>query len=380
MNILIAIDSFKGSLSTTELADTIGKGITDVSSDYIVNKIPIADGGEGTYNTLVQGLGGKKVRIKVKDPLFNNIFAEYGILPDKTAVIEMAQSSGLTLVPHNLRNPLNTTTYGVGEMIIDAISKGCKEFIIGIGGSATNDCGIGMLNALGYVFRDKFNQKLIPVGSELSKIKVIDASSVINELNNCNFLVACDVDNPLYGKLGAAHVYGKQKGASIENIENLDNGMRNFSNVIKIFNGKDISNIEGSGAAGGLGGGFIGLLNSTLSPGINIIFDKLNIVEEIKKADIIITGEGKLDFQTIMGKAPIGVAKIAKTFNIPVIALAGSVTEDAKKGHDFGITSMFSILDSPMDLEYAMEKENAKRLLYNKTNELFRLIEVLRKK
>ena len=299
---------------------------------------------------------------------------------DKTAVIEMAQSSGLTLVPHNLRNPLNTTTYGVGEMIIDAISKGCKEFIIGIGGSATNDCGIGMLNALGYVFRDKFNQKLIPVGSELSKIKVIDASSVINELNNCNFLVACDVDNPLYGKLGAAHVYGKQKGASIENIENLDNGMRNFSNVIKIFNGKDISNIEGSGAAGGLGGGFIGLLNSTLSPGINIIFDKLNIVEEIKKADIIITGEGKLDFQTIMGKAPIGVAKIAKTFNIPVIALAGSVTEDAKKGHDFGITSMFSILDSPMDLEYAMEKENAKRLLYNKTNELFRLIEVLRKK
>lgn len=378
MNILIAIDSFKGSLSTTQLADTIEKGIKDVSPDYFIKKIPIADGGEGTYETLVQGLGGTKVKVQVKDPLFNNIYAEYGILNDKTAIIEMAQSSGLTLVPVNLRNPLNTTTYGVGQMIKDAILKGSRNFIIGIGGSATNDAGIGMLSALGYVFKDESGNELIPKGSSLSKIKSIDSTNVLKELSDCEFLVACDVDNPLYGERGAAYVYGTQKGANLEDIKELDYGLQNFSSVIKDTTGKNISQISGSGAAGGLGGGFISLLNSKLSPGINIIFEKLNIIEDIKWADMIITGEGRLDFQTVMGKAPIGVAKIAKQYKIPVIALAGSITEDAKAGHEYGITSMFSIMDSPMSLEEAMNEENSKRLVYNQTNELFRLIKEIR--
>jgi glycerate kinase len=379
MNILIAIDSFKGSLSTTQLADTIEMGIKDVSSDYFIKKIPIADGGEGTYETLVQGLGGTKVRVQVKDPLFNNIYAEYGILNDQTAIIEMAKSSGLTLVPANLRNPLNTSTFGVGQMIKDAIYKGSRNFIIGIGGSATNDAGIGMLSALGYVFKDESGNELIPKGSSLSKIKSIDSTFALKELSECEFLVACDVDNPLYGELGAAYVYGAQKGASIEDIKELDYGLQNFSSVIKETTGKNIAFISGSGAAGGLGGGFLSLLNSKLAPGIDIIFDKFKIIEDIKWADMIITGEGRLDFQTIMGKAPIGVAKIAKQYDIPVIALAGSITEDAKKGHKHGITSMFSIMDSPMSLEEAMDEENAKRLIYNKTNELFRLIKAIKK-
>jgi len=379
MNILIAIDSFKGSLTTTELADTISRGITDVSKDFIIEKMPIADGGEGTYKTLVQGLGGKTVEIEVHGPLFEKVNAEYGILLDKTAIIEMAQSSGLPLVEEHLRNPMNTTTYGVGEMIKDAISRGSRNFIIGIGGSATNDGGIGMLNALGYIFNDAEGNELKPIGSSLSKISSIDSSNALNELSECTFLVACDVDNPLYGENGAAHVYGRQKGASEEDIVMLDSGLKNFGNVVLKHNDSFISNVPGSGAAGGLGGGFIGFLNATLESGTKIIFSKLNIEEKIKNADLIITGEGRLDFQTIMGKAPIGIAKLAEKHNKSVIALAGSITEDAKKGHDFGITSMFSIIDSPMSLEDAMNKENALRLLYNHTNELFRLIDKIKK-
>lgn len=378
MKVLIAVDSFKGSLSTTELAETISKGITDVSEDFIIEKIPIADGGEGTYKTLVQGLGGKTVEVIVHDPLFQKITAEYGILLDKTAIIEMAQSSGLPLVKEELRNPMNTTTYGVGELIKDAISKGSRNFIIGIGGSATNDGGIGMLNALGYTFLDQSGKELEPIGSSLQYIDSIDSTNKLKELDECSFLVACDVDNPLFGENGAAYVYGAQKGASKEEIITLDKGLKNFGSVIKNYNGKDISNIPGSGAAGGLGGGFIGFLNAKLESGTKIIFEKLNIEEKIKNTDLVITGEGKLDFQTVMGKAPIGIAKLAEKYHKPVIAIAGSVTEEAKKGHDFGITSMFSIIDSPMSLETAMDKENALRLLYNHTNELFRLINRLK--
>ncbi len=374
MNILIAMDSFKGCLSTTELADIISKGIQDVSMDFKIEKIPIADGGEGTYKTLVKGIGGETVVTKVHGPLFNQIEAEYGILEDKTAIIEMAQSSGLPLVPEIFRNPMNTTTYGVGELIKDAIKKGSRNFIIGIGGSATNDAGIGMLNALGYEFKDVKGNTLQPNGSSLSKIHTVHTENVLSELEECRFLVACDVDNPLYGPNGAAHVYAKQKGASDLQVIDLDKGLENFGKIVKETRNIDITTIPGSGAAGGLGGGFIGFLNAKLESGSSIIFDKLNIESKIEQADIIITGEGKLDFQTVMGKAPMGIAQLAKKHNKIVIALAGSITEDAKKGHDFGITSMFSIIDSPMTLDHAMNKGNATRLLYNQTNELFRLI------
>lgn len=378
MKVLIAIDSFKGSLTTNELADTISKAIQDVHEDFVISKMPIADGGEGTFETLVQGLGGEEIEVEVSGPLFEIINAKYGILEDKTAIIEMAQCSGLPLVREGLRNPLNTTTYGVGELIKDAIKRGSRDFIIGIGGSATNDGGIGMLSALGYAFKDKENQTLPPNGSSLRYIDSIVEENVLPELAECTFLVACDVDNPLYGEKGAAYTYGPQKGATEEIVQKLDKGLINYAEVIKRQYNKDISFVEGSGAAGGLGGGFIGFLNAELKPGTDIIFEKINIEEKIQNTDLIITGEGKLDFQTVMGKAPIGVSKIAKKHNVPVIALAGAVTDDALVGHDHGITSMFSIMDSPMSLNDAMDKEIAKKLLYRKTNELFRLINQFR--
>jgi len=379
MNILIAIDSFKGSLSTIELSNAIEQGIKEVSLDYCIKKTPIADGGEGTYQTLVDGLGGKLVEVNVKDPLFNNIISEYGILKDNTAVIEMASSSGLPLVPEHLQNPLNTTTYGVGEMIKDAIKKGCRNFIIGIGGSATNDGGIGMLNALGYKFLDQDNNELPAVGKSLPLIKTIDDNSKLQILNECNFLIACDVDNPFYGPKGAAHVYGPQKGASKEDVIYLDNGLKSFAKVITDKYDVEIDNLSGAGAAGGLGGGFSAFLNATLKPGVDIIFEKLEIESLIKDADIIFTGEGRLDFQTVMGKAPIGVAKLAKKYNKTVIALAGSVTDEAYNAHDYGVTAMFSILDQPLTLTEAMDKERSSHLVKKSVNEIIRLINKLTK-
>lgn len=378
MNVLITIDSFKGSLTTNELSDIIAQGIGEISTDYHIKKIPIADGGEGTYQTLVDGLGGSTIRLQVKGPLFEDITSEYGILDDHTAIIEMAKSSGLPLVPMNLRNPLNTTTYGVGEMINDAIDRGCRTFIVGIGGSATNDGGIGMLTALGYQFLDHDLHVLDPIGSSLSKIAFINHKNVRKELEECKFLIACDVDNPFYGPRGAAHVYAKQKGATQAQILQLDKGLENFSDVIRKSMLTDISLIDGAGAAGGLGGGFKAFLNAELRPGIEIIFEKLDLVHNIEWADIIVTGEGRMDFQTVMGKAPIGVAKLAKKHNKIVIALAGSVQDDAISAHEYGITSMFSIMDSPMTLDEAIEPNSAKRLVLKKTKEIFRLIEAIK--
>ncbi|PAT01235.1 glycerate kinase [Candidatus Izimaplasma bacterium ZiA1] len=379
MNILIAIDSFKGSLSTIELSNAIEQGIKEVSLDYCIKKTPIADGGEGTYQTLVDGLGGTLVEVNVKDPLFKNITSEYGILKDNTAVIEMASSSGLPLVPEHLQNPLNTTTYGVGEMIKDAIIKGCRNFIIGIGGSATNDGGIGMLNALGYQFLDQDNNELPAIGKSLPFIKSINDSNKLKILDECKLLIACDVDNPFYGPRGAAYVYGPQKGATEEDVIYLDNGLKSFAKVITNKYGVSIDNLSGAGAAGGLGGGFSAFLNATLKPGVDIIFEKLEIESLIKDADIIFTGEGRLDFQTVMGKAPIGVAKLAKKYDKTVIALAGSVTDEAYNAHDYGVTSMFSILDQPLTLNEAMDKERSYHLVKKSVNEIIRLINKLSK-
>lgn len=378
MNVLISIDSFKGSLTTNELSDAIEQGIREVSSDFVVKKIPIADGGEGTYKTLVDGLGGTTISLHVKGPLFEDVIAEYGILQDNTAIIEMAQSSGLPMVPINLRNPLNTSTFGVGEMINDAINRGCRTFIIGIGGSATNDGGIGMLAAMGYQFMDKDSNVLTPIGSSLNNISYIDYSNVRKELKECKFLIACDVDNPFYGPRGAANVYAKQKGATPEQIITLDQGLQNFATVIERELKIDVAHLQGSGAAGGLGGGFRAFLGGELRPGIEIIFEKLDLIHNIEWADIIITGEGRLDFQTVMGKAPIGVAKLAKEHNKIVIALAGNVQDDAISAHDHGITSMFSIIDSPMSLDEAMDTKNAKRLVKKSVKEIFNLINALK--
>jgi len=379
MKILIAIDSFKGSLSSNELANRIENGIKKVYENADIIKVPVADGGEGTIEALVEGTKGHFVEIIVSNPILVPIKAKYGILGDqKTAVIEMATASGLPLVPIDKRNPMETTTFGTGEMIKDAISKGCREFLIGIGGSATNDGGIGMMKALGVKFYDENNIELGHGGKQLPKIKKIDMSGLLPEIKECKFLIACDVDNPFYGLNGAAHVYGKQKGADNKMILELDRGLKDFSEIIKKIINKDIADIPGAGAAGGLGGGFLAFLNSQLRSGIDIVLEEVKLKEKLVDVDFVITGEGRMDFQSVMGKAPVGVAKLAKQYDIPVIALAGGIADDAGEIHNHGIDSMFSIMNYPMTLEEAMNPERAGSLVEKNIEEIFRLIKIIR--
>ena len=375
MKVAAAIDSFKGSMTSLEVAAAFEKGVKKVYKDAEFIKIPLADGGEGTVKALIDNLDGKMVNIKVKDPLMRDIDSFYGISGDgKTAVIEMAAASGLPLLSPDERNPLKATTFGTGELIKDALEKGCREFIIGIGGSATNDAGTGMLSALGYIFLDENGNELEPNGENLINIKSFKDDKVMKEVSEAKFLIACDVDNPFYGTNGAAHVYGKQKGATGDIIKILDDGMRNFSNVIEKIKKTDISNISGSGAAGGLGGAFTAFFNSELKPGIDIITEKIELENKINGSDYVITGEGRIDFQSAMGKTPSGVAKLAKKYGIPVIAIGGSVDDEIGNIYDCGITAAFSIIDSPMTLGEAMDTKNAQRLVEKTAEQIFRLI------
>lgn len=375
MKVVAAIDSFKGSMTSLEVAAAFEKGVKKVYKDAEFIKIPLADGGEGTVKALIDNLDGKMVNIKVKDPLMRDIDSFYGISGDgKTAVIEMAAASGLPLLSPDERNPLKATTFGTGELIKDALEKGCREFIIGIGGSATNDAGTGMLSALGYIFLDENGNELEPNGENLINIKSFKDDKVMKEVSEAKFLIACDVDNPFYGTNGAAHVYGKQKGATGDIIKILDDGMRNFSNVIEKIKKTDISNISGSGAAGGLGGAFTAFFNSELKPGIDIITEKIELENKINGSDYVITGEGRIDFQSAMGKTPSGVAKLAKKYGIPVIAIGGSVDDEIGNIYDCGITAAFSIIDSPMTLGEAMDTKNAQRLVEKTAERIFRLI------
>lgn len=377
MKIIIAIDSFKGSLSSNELNESLEKGIRKIYSQAEIIKIPIADGGEGTVEALVQGTGGEFIQMEVKNPLMKNIIATYGILGDKkTAIIEMASASGLPLIAPEERDPLKTTTFGTGELVKDAIQKGCREFILGIGGSATNDGGLGMMQALGFKLFGKNGEELGYGGEIMEKVVSIDSSNALKELKECNFLVACDVDNPFYGPKGAAHIFSRQKGADDEAVEILDRGLEVLSKTLHQIFGKEIGNLPGAGAAGGLGGGLVAFLDATLKPGVDIILEEVGLEKHLEGTDFIITGEGRMDFQTVMGKAPIGVAKLAKKYDIPVIGITGSIGTGAEKTHDFGIESFFSIMDSPMTLEDAMNKENAKRLVEQGVQEIFRLIRV----
>ncbi|EQG64466.1 glycerate kinase family protein [Clostridioides difficile DA00154] len=375
MKILISIDSLKGSLSSIEAGNAIKKGVLKVKEDAQVKILPLADGGEGTVDALVQGMNGKKETIEVTGPIAKKVDATYGLLKNtSTAIIEIAQASGLTLVPTELRNPLYTTTYGVGEIIKEAINKGYRNFIVGIGGSATNDAGIGMLQALGFEFYDK-NNKLVGLGGKvLNEIRHIKIENRLKELDECKFKIACDVNNPLFGKNGAAYIYGSQKGATSEIIEELDNGLRNFSKVVKNYLSKDVANVEGAGAAGGLGFAFLAFLDSKLESGIKIILEEIKLEEELKDADFVITGEGRLDNQTAMGKAPIGVAKLAKKYGVKVIGLAGATTEDAVKCNEEGIDAYFSIVNRAMTIEEAMDKATASENMTATTTQIFNLI------
>ena len=374
MNILIAVDSFKGSLPSRSLADAIEQGIREAGCQGPVAKVPIADGGEGTCDTLLDGLGGTPVTLTVKGPLFEDVQASYGILGGDTAIMEMSACSGLPLVPVEKRNPLNTTTYGLGQMILDAMERGCREFIIGIGGSATNDGGIGMLSALGCKFLDEQGDSLTPVGGALSHIRYAKTTGMPETLKECHFLIACDVENPFYGEQGAACIFGPQKGADPACVQFLDRGLRHWAGIIEAQCGINVGPMKGAGAAGGLGGGFSAFLGADLKPGAEIIFDYLGMESKIREADLIITGEGRLDHQSIMGKAPSAMARLAARHGKPIIAMAGHVSDDAVSLHDHGMTAMFSIADGPISLEEAMDPAIASRLVTKKTAQIMRLV------
>ncbi|WP_320046344.1 glycerate kinase [uncultured Ilyobacter sp.] len=380
MKVVVAIDSFKGSLSSLELGLLIEKGVKKVYKDAEVKKVPIADGGEGTVEALVEGTNGKFVKIKVHDPLMRVVDARYGIMGNNVAVIEMAEASGLPLLKPEERDLRKATTYGTGELIKDAIEKGCREFIIGIGGSATNDAGLGMMQALGYKFLDKDGEVLGYGGEIMGKVVEIDSREAIEGLDKCQFYVACDVDNPFYGPKGAAHVYSRQKGADDEMVEYLDSSLQKLALTLREKTGKDIADIPGAGAAGGLGGGFVAFLNGELKPGIDIILQEVGLAESIEGADFVITGEGKIDFQSVMGKAPMGVSKLTREKGIPVIAIAGCVADDAEAMHDHGLDAFFSTINYPVSLEEAMDKERAGIFVEKNIEEIFRLVKVCEKK
>ena len=375
MRILVAIDSLKGSLSSLEAGLAIKEALGDFC-DVVVK--PVADGGEGSVEAMADALDAKFIDTIVKNPLGTEILARYA-LKDDLAILEMSSASGLTLINPDERNPMKTSTFGFGQMIKDAISKGARKFIIGIGGSATNDAGIGMLSALGFKFYDKNGSLLEGKGEDLAQICEFSDEEALKELKECEFLVACDVDNPLYGQKGAAYVYAPQKGANGRMVKQLDDGLKHFAGLVKEKNGTKFHTQKGAGAAGGLGFAFVAFLGAKLRPGIEIITQTIALEDEIKKADLVITGEGRMDFQSSMGKTPTGVAKLAKRHHKPVIALAGSVQRCAKDCHKHGIDAYFCILNEPMSLEEAMRKDNAIRNLKMTAEQVVRLYMLNRK-
>lgn len=371
MKILIAVDSYKGSLTSLEAGQTIQAGIQNVSDIHNIEIIPIADGGEGILSVMLHTLGGKVQTVSVQNPCMESIEAEYGISTDgKTAFIEMANASGLPLIQDFQRDPMETTTYGTGELIRDALEKGCRKFIIGIGGSATNDAGTGMLQALGYRFLDKDGNPLGQGGKILENIVHICTQNVHKELKNAHFIVACDVNNPFYGPNGAAHIFARQKGANDSMIEELDRGMRSFANVIHQTTGKDISHVPGSGAAGGMGGGLLAFLNAELKSGAELILDLCQFKEKATNADLILTGEGRIDRQSLMGKIPGKILEIGKQKGIPVIAIAGCV-EDKDSLLEAGFQGVYETKPDFMPLEEAMKPDIAKRNIQQTVSYIF---------
>ncbi|MCK4662050.1 MAG: glycerate kinase [Bacteroidales bacterium] len=372
MNILIAPDSFKESLSATEVCRFIESGIKKTLFNANITSVPLSDGGEGFVQTIIDATSGRLIKVKAHDPLMRPIDAEYGILGDnETAIIEMTKVSGLELLSSKERNPWITTTYGTGELIRDALNKACKKLIIGIGGSATNDGGAGMIEALGGKLLTTNGKQIEKGGGALKQLATIDLANLDKRLSECQVLVACDVINPLLGKNGASFVFARQKGANSEMIKLLEENLSHYANIIQQEIGKDISDVPGTGAAGGIGAGLIAFLNAELKPGFDIIRDILNLDEYIKQADLIFTAEGKVDFQTQFGKTPFGVAQVAKKYNKPVICLAGSIGEGVEVLYNKGILSVFSIINKPMLLDEAIA--NASLLLEETAERVMRL-------
>ena len=375
MKVVISIDSFKGSLSSMEAGQAVAQGIHRVAPQTEVCIKPLADGGEGTVNALIEGLGGHKVTIPVTDPLEEEVQATYGLIPSqKLAVIEMSEAAGITLVPPAKRNPLYTTTYGVGELILDAVNQGCRNFIVGIGGSATNDGGAGMLQALGFDLLDSKGQAIVLGGQGLQDLREIRVDRVPDVLQECNFRIACDVTNPLCGENGSSAVFGPQKGATKAMIADLDNWLANYAEIAKGKFPDADPLLPGTGAAGGLGFAFQAFLKGNLEPGIDIVLETIGLEAALVDATLVITGEGRLDEQTAMGKAPVGVAKLAKQHGKTVIAFAGSVTPGARECNRQGIDAYFPILRQITTLEEAMESTQAASNLTDTAEQVMRLV------
>lgn len=360
-----------------EAGRAIREGVLHVMPEAEVLVKPLADGGEGTTEALVEGLGGEMVYVDVHGPLETPVKAGYGLLRETgTAVMEMAAAAGIILVGKEKR-PLDATTYGVGEMIKDAIRKGCRNFIIGIGGSATNDGGIGMLTALGYEFLDKDGQAAGIGAGALKDVASIRADKAVPELKECRFQIACDVTNPLCGPNGATYIYGPQKGVTEEMREGLDRAMAGYAAVTKACLGTDCAETEGAGAAGGLGFAFLSFLDADLQPGIDLVLEAVEMEKTMEGAELVFTGEGRLDDQTAMGKAPVGIAKLAKKHGAKVVALAGAVTDGAEKCNEKGIDAYFPILRGVATLDEAMDSETAKKNMIKTTEQIMRLIKAV---
>ena len=375
MKVIVAVDSFKGSLSSLEAGAIIKQGIKKAIPDAKVWVRPLADGGEGTVEALTLGMGGKLEHITVTGPLGKSVQGVYGVIEEtKTAIIEMSSAAGITLIAESDRNPLNTTTYGVGQIIKEAVFRGCRHFIIGIGGSATNDGGIGMLQALGYGMLDK-NQNQIPFGAKgLKELVRITDENVFPKLRECTFQIACDVTNVLCGEQGCSAVFGPQKGATPDMIKQMDKWLARYAELTTQKYPHANANRAGTGAAGGLGFAFLSYTNAVLESGIKIVLEEIKLEQDIKSADIVVTGEGRLDRQTAFGKAPIGVAEIAKKYNKTVLAFSGCVTEDAVICNQYGIDAFFPILRTIQTLEEAMDSKNAEKNLLFTAEQVFRLI------
>lgn len=377
MNITIAIDSFKGSLSSMEAGQAVAEGIRRVMPSAEIRIRPLADGGEGTTEALTAGLGGELKSLTVTGPLGRPVTASYGLIRErKMAVLEMASAAGLTLISQEERNPLEATTYGVGEMIRDAIGEGCRHFLVGIGGSATNDGGTGMLSALGFQFLDSEGHP-IPLGAKgLENLARISAENARPELSQCSFHIACDVTNPLCGENGCSAVYGPQKGADPEMIRQMDQWMERYGDLAaRTFPAAD-KEAPGAGAAGGLGFAFLTFLNGSLESGVGMVLKEINLKDDIRDADLVITGEGRLDAQTVMGKAPIGVAHLAKEYGKPVIAFSGAVTREAGLCNQHGIDAFFPIMRGVVSLQEALDPGEARINAADTAEQVFRLIQL----
>lgn len=361
MKVLIATDSFKNSLSGAKVAEAIARGMKSEMSDVRIHSLPLADGGEGTVDALVAAANGTKRKVRVHDPLMREIEAEYGIIQKDTAVIEMAAASGMGLLSEVERNPMITTTYGTGELIREAIEKNFKRIIIGVGGSATNDAGAGMAEALGAKLLNKDGEEIEKGGGQLDKLAKIDLTGLMPEVKDTEIIVAVDVRNPLTGPDGATRVYAPQKGADESMVEQLENNLNHFARKITETNGRKIKDVPGGGAAGGLAAGLAGFLDAGIQNGFNLISELIRLEETIKEADLVITGEGMIDYQTGYGKTPHGVAMMAKKYDIPVVGFAGTLGEGYEKLLKSSFDNLYPITDKPVNLEEAMH--NADELL-----------------